>query len=59
MSASATALCHVIGRVLSVSIAERTYQYSLIYEPGSEALLLLHNGLTPSAFRKAAARNTN
>lgn len=42
MSASATALCHVIGRVLSVPIAERTYQYSLIHEPGSEALPLLH-----------------
>lgn len=42
MSASATALCHAIGRVLSAPIAERTYQYSLIYEPGADALPLLH-----------------
>ncbi|PTL78962.1 GlxA family transcriptional regulator [Vitiosangium sp. GDMCC 1.1324] len=42
MSASAVALCHVVGRALTVPIAERTYQYSLIYEPGSEALPLLH-----------------
>ncbi|MBU8893975.1 helix-turn-helix domain-containing protein [Corallococcus sp. M34] len=42
MSASAVALCHVVGRTLSTAIAERTYQYSLIHEPGSEALPLLH-----------------
>lgn len=42
MSASATALCHAIGRVLGAPIAERTYQYSLIYEPGAEALPLLN-----------------
>lgn len=42
MSASATALCHVIGRVLSAPIAERTYQYALVYETGAEALPLLH-----------------
>ncbi|WP_141592690.1 GlxA family transcriptional regulator [Myxococcus sp. AB056] len=42
MGASAMALCHVIGRMLSVPIAERTYQYSLIHEPSAEALPLLH-----------------
>lgn len=42
MSASATALCHVIGRVLSAPIAERTYQYALVSETGADALPLLH-----------------
>ncbi|NPD22181.1 GlxA family transcriptional regulator [Corallococcus exiguus] len=42
MGASAVALCHGVGRALSAAIAERTYQYSLIQEPGSEALPLLH-----------------
>mgnify|MGYP000571707918 CR=1 FL=1 len=40
--ASTAALCHVIGRILSVPIAERTYEYSLIHMPGSETLPLLH-----------------
>lgn len=42
MSASATALCHMIGLVLSAPIAERTFQYSLIHESATEALPLLH-----------------
>lgn len=42
LSASAVALCHVVGRALTPAIAERTYQYALIHEPGSEALPLLH-----------------
>lgn len=40
--AAATAICHAIGRVLGVPIAERTYQYALIHEPGAQALPLLH-----------------
>ena len=42
MGASAVALCHVVGRALTAAVAERTYQYSLFFEPGSEALPLLH-----------------
>ena len=42
MSASATALCHLIGRVLSAQVAERTYQSALINEPGADGLPLLH-----------------
>lgn len=42
LAAGAMAICHAIGRVLSVAIAERVYQYSLIHEPGTPALPLLH-----------------
>lgn len=42
LGAAATAICHAIGRVLGVPIAERAYQYSLIHEPGTPALPLLH-----------------
>lgn len=41
-SASATALCHLIGRVLTAPVAERTFQYSLMYGDGQEELPLLH-----------------
>lgn len=40
--ASATALCHAMGGLLGASIAERTYEYALIDQPGSGTLPLLH-----------------